>query len=366
VTLDEIDHAATELLVLEDQPEVRENVEQYLRHSGFNRCKLFPAQSSSFTAYLQESANRNPDLVLFGLHPESEGNWENLGRLRGTFPGPVLALTASYDEGDRKRALGMGVHDYVPLDECGEAGLELKIETVLAIHRVQSLIDDNDHRMQRLFVNILTVMVKILESKDPYTRFHSHSVAMWSRMLGRKKGLNEEELLRLGLAAVFHDFGKIGIPEDVLNKPMRLTDEEFAVMMQHPLIARDLLSSIDLLQDLLPAITHHHERWDGKGYPSGLKGEEIPLWGRIIGIADAYDTMASQRTYKEPLSQEQLIAEFKRCRGTQFDPQLVDLMLEILEQRKRNGEEFVSSTTPPTTAVRRASSRRPPGQPTSP
>lgn len=363
VTPDEIDHAATELLVLEDQPEVRENLAECLRHSGFKRCKLYPAQASSFTAYLQESANRNPDLVLFGLHPESESNWENLGRIRGTFAGPVLALTANFDEAVRQRALGMGVHDYVPLGECGEAGLELKIETILVIHRVQGLMDDNDHRMQRLFVNILTVMVKILESKDPYTRFHSHSVAMWSRMLGRKKGLSEEELLRLGLAAVFHDFGKIGIPEDVLNKPMRLTDEEFAVMMQHPLIARDLLSSIDLLQDLLPAITHHHERWDGKGYPSGLKGEEIPLWGRIIGIADAYDTMASQRTYKEPLSQEQLIAEFKRCRGTQFDPELVDLMLEILDQRKRNGEQFVSSTTPSTTAVRRASTRRTPGQP---
>ena len=162
-------------------------------------------------------------------------------------------------------------------------------------------------------------------------------------MLGRKRGLSEDELIRLGLAAVFHDFGKIGIPEEILNKPSKLSTEEFAIMKQHPTIARDLLSSLDQYSDLLPAITHHHERWDGSGYPDGLRGEQIPLWARIIALADAYDTMATRRTYKEPLPLGKVVDEIKGGRGSQFDPELVDIMLEMLAEkaaeRKRKGSQ---------------------------
>jgi len=339
-----LDRALVQVIFLEDDPSRRETIQQALTNRGFTTCWSGPARPSVLSERLAETRSRRPDLLIFGVHPESDESWLNLERACGVFGGPVLVVSEVFEESVRQRILKLGGPEYFPWSEAGELGLDLKIETMLAIHRVEHLIDDNDHRMQRLFVNILTVMVKILESKDPYTRFHSHSVAMWSRMLGRKKGLSEEELLRLGLAAVFHDFGKIGIPEDILNKPVRLTDEEFAVMMQHPLIARDLLSSIDLLADLLPAITHHHERWDGSGYPKHLKGGDIPLWARIIGIADAYDTMASRRTYKEPMTPEQVMNEFRRNRGTQFDPELVDLMLEILEEKRRSGQVFSSST----------------------
>jgi len=198
------------------------------------------------------------------------------------------------------------------------------------------MILENDLRIQRLFVNILTVMVKILESKDPYTRFHSHSVTKWSRMIGRRKGLCDEDIDRLGVAALLHDFGKIGIPENILCKATRLTSEEFEIMKKHPTIARNLLSSIELLSDVLSAITHHHERWDGRGYPDGLKGEQTPLWGRIISLADSYDTMMSRRTYKEPYSQERIRQELDNGRGTQFDPELVDLFRAILDEHVVN------------------------------
>jgi HD-GYP domain-containing protein (c-di-GMP phosphodiesterase class II) len=151
-------------------------------------------------------------------------------------------------------------------------------------------------------------------------------------MIGRRKGLCEEDLDRLGLAALLHDFGKIGVPEEILCKATRLTDEEFAIMKKHPTIARDLLSSLELCTDLLPAITHHHERWDGKGYPDGLVGEQTPLWARIISLADSYDTMMSRRTYKEPYSPERIRQELDRGRATQFDPELVDLFKAILDE----------------------------------
>lgn len=337
---EEIIRAETELVVLEDAPAWREFHERVLRRAGFGLVSSFAAQPSLLFEHLNQSRGRRTDLVVFGVQADSEFSWENLRLIRGLYQGPVLAAAERFDPEVRERVRELGVHDFISVAESGEQGLELKVETALTAYRINTLIEDNDQRTQRIFVNIMTVMVKILENKDPYTRFHSHSVALWSRMIGRRKGLSEEELIRLGLAAVFHDFGKIGIPEEILNKPSRLTEEEFTIMKQHPTIARDLLSSLELMHDLLPAITHHHERWDGRGYPAGLKTDQIPLWGRIICLADAYDTMASRRTYKDPMPQERVMEELRKGRATQFDPELVDILMQILEEKaaeKANG-----------------------------
>lgn len=337
---EEIIRAETELVVLEDAPAWREFHERVLRRAGFGQVNSFAAQPSLLFEHLNQTRGRRTDLVVFGIQPNSEFSWENLRLIRGLYQGPVLAAAERFEPDVRDRVRELGVHDFISVADSGEQGLELKVETALTAYRINTLIEDNDQRTQRIFVNIMTVMVKILENKDPYTRFHSHSVALWSRMIGRRKGLSEEELIRLGLAAVFHDFGKIGIPEEILNKPSRLTEEEFTIMKQHPTIARDLLSSLELMHDLLPAITHHHERWDGRGYPAGLKTDQIPLWGRIICLADAYDTMASRRTYKDPMPQERVMEELRKGRATQFDPELVDILMKILEEKaaeKANG-----------------------------
>ena len=330
--IDQIDRAATELVILHDVLSWREFHELALRRAGFGQVIAYLAEPGALQQHLNHGQNRRADLVVYGIQPSSELSWENLRQLRGIYAGPVLATTESHDPGVQRRAQDLGIQDYLAIGEFGEEGLELKVETALTAHRINTLILENDLRTQRLFVNILTVMVKILESKDPYTRFHSHSVAKWSRMIGRRKGLCEEDLDRLGLAAVFHDFGKIGIPDEILCKAGRLTEEEFTIMKKHPTIARDLLSSLELLSDLLPAITHHHERWDGKGYPDGLKGEQTPLWARIIALADSYDTMTSRRTYKEPYPADRVMQELERCRGSQFDPELVDHFKSILQE----------------------------------
>ncbi len=329
---EEIDRADTELVVLHDIVSWREFHELALRRAGFGQVQAYPAHPKSMEDHLGNGHNHRADLVVYGLIPGSEMCWENLRQLRGIYAGPVLATTERHDSEVQKRVLDLGVSDYLAVGEFGEEGLELKVETALTAHRVNSLMLENDLRNQRLFVNILTVMVKILENKDPYTRFHSHSVAKWSRMIGRRVGLCEEDLDQLAMAACFHDFGKIGVPEDILCKATRLTEEEFEIMKKHPTIARDLLSSLEVLSDLLPAITHHHERWDGRGYPDGLVGDQSPLWARIIALADAYDTMASRRYYKEPYTMERIKQELEKCRGTQFDPVLVDHFKSILEE----------------------------------
>ncbi|MCY3017812.1 MAG: HD-GYP domain-containing protein [Planctomycetota bacterium] len=329
---DEVDRASSELVVLHDVLSWREFHEVALRRAGFGQVATYPAQPDALQEHFNQSPNRHVDLIVFGVQPQSEMSWENLRQLRGVFSGPVLATTELQDDKAQERVRALGIQDYLAVGEFGEEALELKVETALTAHRINTMILENDLRTQRLFVNILTVMVRILESKDPYTRFHSHAVAKWSRMIGRRKGLCEEDLDRLGLAAVFHDFGKIGVPEAILNKAGALTDEEFAVMRKHPTIARDLLSSLELLSDLLPAIAHHHERWDGSGYPDGLKGEQTPLWGRIIALADAYDTMVTRRTYKDPMAMADVRVELDRCRGTQFEADLVDHFKAILDE----------------------------------
>jgi HD-GYP domain-containing protein (c-di-GMP phosphodiesterase class II) len=337
----EIDRASSELVVLHDTLSWREFHEVALRRAGFGQVNSYPAKPEFLHDYLSASGgngstngngHRRADLVVFGVDPTSELSWENLRAVRGSYVGPVLATCENHDPRVHQKVLDLGIDDFLAIGDLGEEGLELKVETALTAHRINQLILENDLRTQRLFVNILTVMVKILESKDPYTRFHSHSVAKWSRMIGRRCGLCEEDLDRLGLAAVFHDFGKIGIPEDILTKAGRLSEEEFEIMKKHPVIARDLLSSLELLSDLLPAITHHHERWDGRGYPDGLKTDETPLWARIIAIADSYDTMTSRRAYKEPYSAERVRDELSKGRGTQFDPVLVDHLEAILDE----------------------------------
>jgi HD-GYP domain-containing protein (c-di-GMP phosphodiesterase class II) len=332
---EDLDRADTDLVVMHDVVSWREYHELALRRAGFG-VMTYTTHPDSLAEHLNHGGDRRADLVVFGIQPSLESSWDNLRQLRDIYNGPVLATTEVHNQEVRRRAHDMGVQDYLAIGEFGEEGLELKVETALTAYRINAMILENDLRIQRLFVNILTVMVKILESKDPYTRFHSHSVTKWSRMIGRRKGLCEEDLDRLGLAALLHDFGKIGVPEDILCKATRLTDEEFEIMKKHPTIARDLLSSLELLSDLLPAITHHHERWDGRGYPDGLKADQTPLWGRIISLADSYDTMMSRRTYKEPYSQERIRQELDKGRGTQFDPELVDLFKAILDEHVVN------------------------------
>ena len=328
----DVNRISADLVVLDDVESTRGFQERALFKAGYKCVSAYPASQSVIKEHLSRSRNATADMVLFGIDTSSSTSLDNLKLLRDEFAGPVLATTRNFNAEARERAQSLGIADYLAIEECGEEGLELKVETVLTSFRIDTLVQENDQRTQDLFVNILTVMVKILESKDPYTRFHSHSVAKWSRMIGRRKGLTEDELNRLGLAALFHDFGKIGIPDDILCKTGKLTDEEFETMKKHPTIARDLLASLEPLSDLLPGITHHHERWDGRGYPSKLKGDDIPLWARIIALADSYDTMSTRRSYKEPYSREKVLSELEKGKGTQFDPELTEHLLGILKE----------------------------------
>jgi len=182
--------------------------------------------------------------------------------------------------------------------------------------------------LERLFSGLLHALVSSIDAKDPYTCGHSQRVAWLSRLIARFHGLPETKCQRVYLSGLLHDIGKIGISEAVLRKTGRLTHEEFQEMKRHSEIGSHILEGIPQVADTLPGIMHHHERMDGRGYPSGLPGKEIPLFGRLIGLADSYDAMTTNRTYRKALPLQIAMAEIRRCSGTQFDPHLADLFLQ--------------------------------------
>ena len=183
--------------------------------------------------------------------------------------------------------------------------------------------------LRDLFYKTISSISSALDSKDPYTHGHSLRVTLYSLILANELNLSEKELEEIETAGLLHDIGKIAIPQKILCKPGRLTEEEFNLMKAHPENAEKLISSIKGLQGISSWLKTHHERWDGNGYPDGLCGEEIPLTARVIALADTYDAMTSTRAYRKALEHSVAMEEIKRCSGTQFDPRLADLFMKV-------------------------------------
>ena len=182
---------------------------------------------------------------------------------------------------------------------------------------------------QSMFLGTLQALTAAIDAKDSYTHGHSERVALLARMLAEAAGLDEETCRRVHLSGLVHDVGKIGVPEAVLSKPGKLTRAEFEQVKRHPEIGARILQDIRQMHDLIPGVLYHHERWDGRGYPHGVAGYGIPLFGRLIGLADAFDAMSSDRTYRSGLDRRTVLDEVVRCRGTQFDPDLADLFARL-------------------------------------
>jgi HD-GYP domain-containing protein (c-di-GMP phosphodiesterase class II) len=186
--------------------------------------------------------------------------------------------------------------------------------------------------IKELFIGSLKALTSSIDAKDNYTHGHSERVAFISRWIAERlyeKGqLDEEQLHKVYLAGLLHDIGKIGIDEELLRKNGKLTDEEYARIKMHPAIGAGILREIKQMRDIVPGVLCHHERVDGKGYPDGLRGDELPLTGKIVGLADSFDAMTSKRTYRDAMSIEQAIAEIERGLGTQFDENIGRVFLD--------------------------------------
>jgi putative nucleotidyltransferase with HDIG domain len=180
---------------------------------------------------------------------------------------------------------------------------------------------------QELFLETIRTLAAAIDAKDPYTRGHSERVSSYSMAIAKHLGLSQDEVFRIRIAAILHDVGKLGIRDGILNKPGILTDDEFAVMRRHPDIGAQIMSPIRMLKDIIPGIRNHHEAWDGRGYPDRLRAEEIPLVARIIGIADTFDAMTTNRPYQTAIPLSDVLERMRSMAGTRFDPAVVDAFL---------------------------------------
>ena len=205
------------------------------------------------------------------------------------------------------------------------------IDTVQDYIRRRKEVDENLEKAEKLTYQAMETLVHTIEAKDEYTKGHSTRVAEYSKMLAEKAGLSEEEQNSIFYMATLHDIGKIGIADSIINKQGKLTDDEYAIIKTHPETGFDILRNMNEVKDIEYGARWHHERFDGKGYPDGLKGEEIPLYARIIAVADTYDAMTSDRSYRKSLGQEEVAAELKRVSGTQLDPIIAKYMIEIID-----------------------------------
>jgi hypothetical protein len=185
-----------------------------------------------------------------------------------------------------------------------------------------------NRQLQQMNQELLQLMVKAIEARDPYTSGHSRRVQQYSRIIARAIGLNAQQTERVATAALLHDVGKIHEEyAPILQKPGKLTAEEWAIMKTHPIKSAELVATVSQLRPLVPAVRHHHENWDGSGYPDAIRGSQIPLESRIITLADTVDAMTTDRPYRAALGEADVRAELIRCRGKQFDPEICDLLV---------------------------------------
>ena len=221
--------------------------------------------------------------------------------------------------------------------------IESGIKSIKQMHEIKKIneeLAESNEKLEQAYLDMVETLRFTVEAKDTYTRGHSDRVAEYSVLIGEKLGLAEEQIKLLKIGGLFHDIGKIGIPDSILLKPDKLTDDEYSEIKNHPSIGAHILGSATVFKDIVPIVKHHHEKYDGRGYPAGLKGEEIPYLARIAAIADTFDAMTSRRSYRNALEMQIVKDEIERCKGTQFDPKLADVFLDILENEFDKIEEI--------------------------
>ncbi|MBE6910750.1 MAG: response regulator [Ruminococcaceae bacterium] len=299
-------------------------------------CRVEACQDGAAAA--QEAQRLRPDLILLDINLGAMTGFDVLAALRrdsATGSIPVIFLTGDGDEETEITCFRRGAADFVRKPFVPEVLLQ-RTRRVIALDRLQrslqSEVRRQSRRAQRLTKEMMLALSKTVDAKDHYTNGHSERVAAYSAEIARRMGKSAREQVHIYEMGLLHDVGKIGVSEEIINKTTRLTDEEFALIQRHTVIGSEILSQISEMPELAYGARSHHERFDGTGYPDGLKGRDIPEPARIIGLADAYDAMTSTRTYSTPKAQSVVRAEIVRCSGTQFDPEIAAVFLQMIDE----------------------------------
>jgi putative two-component system response regulator len=312
---------ADSALVVDDERAVRELIARILGRLGYR-----PVIADSPEAAIGFVEQEDFSVVLTDINmPGHISGLELIDELHARRPSlPIILVTGSAEEENLHDALNRGAAGFITKPFKAK-DLGDKVAAVLGRMR---LVED-DLRERLLAPTVATVLANAIEVRDEGMVGHTERLASLALTLGRRIGLSETELEPLGLGAILHDIGKIGIPDNILKKPEALTVEERAVMEEHPVIGDRMVSPLGL-EAIRQVVRHHHERWDGRGYPDGLPGEQIPVLARIVAVADSIEAMSGDRPYRSPLGKEAVIAQLQQGRGTQWDPDLVDIVLDLI------------------------------------
>ena len=306
-----------------------------------SRSNMRVTALNSGEALLEFIGDKRPDLILLDINMPGMDGFETLKRLRAEETEiadiPVVFLTAEGDADYEKRGLGLGAMDFIRKPFVPEV-LALRVRQIVELIRLQKNlaqeVENKTRQNEKMFLDLVQSLAGAIDAKDAYTNGHSSRVAYYTREIARRYGYNTNEQGDIYIMGLLHDVGKIGIPDAVINKVGRLTDSEYEIMKNHPVIGSKILQNIDEMPKLSIGARYHHERYDGKGYPDGLEGENIPEEARIIAVADAYDAMTSNRSYRDALPQEKVREEIEKGKGNQFDPVFADIMLKMIDEDK--------------------------------
>lgn len=282
-----------------------------------------------------------PDLILLDVKMPGMGGFEAIKKLHSLESAaskiPVIFLTADESEGAEHEGLSLGAMDFIRKPFVPEV-LLLRVNHIIELVTLQNQlnyeVEEKARENKNLLLQVVSALSAVIDTNDASNKGHSRRVAEYSKMIAKRAGYSEQRLDELYMLALLHDVGKIGIPDYVLLKPGRLTDEEYEAVKEHSKIGAEILKNIKNDPKFEKCALCHHERYDGTGYPSGLKGDEIPEEARIIAVADAYDAMSSDRNFRTRLPRAEIIDELKNGMGTQFDPEYAQIMLEIIEEDK--------------------------------
>lgn len=279
-----------------------------------------------------------PDLILLDINMPEIGGFEVMETLQKDVrlkKIPVIFLTADRSAETEIECFRVGANDYISKPFEPNIMLSRTRSTIeLDGYRkdLQRRLDEKTKEMERITIQAIMAVANTVDAKDDYTKGHSMRVAAYSELLAQRLGWSEEEIQNIYYVAMLHDVGKIGVPDAVLNKPFKLTDVEFRLIKGHTLMGAEILNDFKMFPNVSVGAKYHHERYDGKGYPEGLKGESIPLVARVIGLVDSYDAMTSNRVYRKRLNDDIVMQELEKGKGSQWDPDLVDIFVELIRE----------------------------------
>ena len=321
------------ILIVDDDSRGRETLEAVLTGLGHNLHFCDNGLDA-----LKQASILQPDLILLDVMMPGIDGFEVCRRIRADpllADVPVVMTTALDDKASRLEGIEAGADDFIskPIDRME---IRARVNTIIRLNRYRKLMKQQADLMQAhgelqdAYEATLKGWVRALDFRDNETGDHSRRVTLLTVELARLMGINEDELVHVRRSALLHDIGKIAVPDSILHKTGPLTEAEWDIMRKHPQIAIEMLEPIEYLRPALAIPFNHHERWDGTGYPRGIKGEEIPLAARIFAVVDVWDALSSDRPYRKAWPYEKIVEYMREQSGTHFDPKVVELFLKMM------------------------------------